>query len=815
MIGFTTKFAGARVSTAPCRSLAALAAGLLVAAGSQAQSADTAAPAQDAATPAPQSAAPPPAGTQVAAEEAAGVVEAITVTARKRRESVAEVPSSITVFTAQTLEDYNIQSFNDYATKTPNISFSYGSGPTGIADARAVAIRGITGQNLFGTAGATGFYIDDTPIPGSVDPRVLDIGSIEVLKGPQGTLFGESSLGGNVRLITKKPDLEKNGIGYMVEGGFTSGGGSPDGGINVIGNAVLAPDKLALRIVAFANREAGYLNRTYPDPTSPATTNPFLTVPRTLVDDQGEQSSTGGSISALLKVTDNFEARLRWMIQVTDYYGFPATFAPLPQFTPEYTLDRAFNVQPNAIDAWNLPSLDLNYHGEGWSLVSSSSYFYRHTHDLEDSTYGTQQIATSFFGLNNLPPQPFLWDGEHYHGQIAEEVRLSWEPWNNLSGTVGGFYDHAQTRFTIPNTYASGLTGQTGAFGTSSSDLIWTQNNPATQQDVSLFGELYYKFFKRYTLTLGARQYWLRQRADYTAMGYFNRSATVPSGITASSPQSNREDGFNPKLALSVQATDEAMVYGSVSKGFRAGGAQALGTFCPLPAGLAVTDVTHLKSDTLWTYELGTKVQLPHPGLLISAAGFHIDWKNPQQQISLPCGFYFDINGNRAKIDGGEIEATGRVSHSLQVRFGAGYEHTKISDPGALANAGVVTGSRIAGTPAFTLTLGGVYTHPVTSSLDGFVGLDYSFTGNSVSLLNSGFGSTATRPSYSLVNARLGVDFRDSEISLNFRNLTNEKPNLGDIGYIGYAQFNAAGGLIPQVATLQPFTVLLQYRKSI
>ena len=134
-------------------------------------------------------------------------LDTVVVTARKRDESLAKVPEAITVFTAQTLEAYNIQSFDDYATKTPNISFAYGGGPTGIADARTVAIRGITGQNLFGTAGATGFYIDDTPVPGSIDPRVLDIDNIEVLKGPQGTLFGESSLGGNVRLITKRPNL--------------------------------------------------------------------------------------------------------------------------------------------------------------------------------------------------------------------------------------------------------------------------------------------------------------------------------------------------------------------------------------------------------------------------------------------------------------------------------------------------------------------------------------------------------------------------------------------------------------------------------
>jgi iron complex outermembrane receptor protein len=810
MTGLETKFVRTRISMPMVWALALTAAGLMSPTSSRGQSdAAPAAPADGSAA-AAQPAAPPPASGQLASEESAVAVEQITVSARKRQESVVDVPSSITVFTAQTLEDYNIQSFNDYATKTPNISFSYGGGPTGIADARAVAIRGITGQNLYGTAGATGFYIDDTPIPGSVDPRVLDIANIEVLKGPQGTLFGESSLGGNVRLITKKPDLNKNGIGYMAQVGATSGGGSPDGGGDVIGNLVLSPGRLALRIVAFANHDAGYLVRTYPSPTSPAAGDPSVVGPRSRVDDQGEQSTSGGSITALLKVTDNFEARLRWMLQITDDKGFPAAFAPLPDFTPNYTLDRAFNVQSQASDVWNLPSLDLNYHGEGWNLVSSTSYFYRHTHDLEDSSYGTQQVFPLFYGVNNLPAQPFLWDGEHYHGQVAEELRFSWDPWHDLSGTVGAFYAHTNTRFYIPPTYASSLTAVT----TWPSNEIWTQNNPATQEDTSLFGEFYYKFLQRFTLTLGARQYWLRQTADYTAYGFLN------GGTTPSAPQSNSQSGLDPKFALSYQATDEAMIYASASKGFRSGGAQSLGTFCTLPAGLSPSDITQLKSDTLWTYEVGTKVQVPHPSLLISAAGYHIDWSDLQQQIALPCGYYFTVNGGKATIDGGELEATGHLTHSVSIRFGAGYEHTKITDPGALRFAGVPTDSRIAGTPAWNLTLGGVYTRPVTSSMDGFMAVDYSYTGNSVSLLNSGNGSFATRPSYSLVNLRLGVDFQESEVSLNIHNLTNAKPNLGDIGYVGYAQHPVVGGvidgshIIPQVATLQPLTVMLQYRKS-
>jgi len=171
-----------------------------------------------------------PGNARAAVTAADASLDEVIVTARKRSESLADVPASITVFSAQALQELNIQSFDDYATKVPNVSFTYGTGPTGISEARTVAIRGITGQNIVGSSGATGFYIDDTPIPGSVDPRVVDVDNIEVLKGPQGTLFGESSLGGNVRLITKRPDLSSDGYGYMAQAGLTSGAAAPTAG---------------------------------------------------------------------------------------------------------------------------------------------------------------------------------------------------------------------------------------------------------------------------------------------------------------------------------------------------------------------------------------------------------------------------------------------------------------------------------------------------------------------------------------------------------------------------------------------------------
>jgi outer membrane receptor protein involved in Fe transport len=336
-------------------------------------------------------------------------------------------------------------------------------------------------------------------------------------------------------------------------------------------------------------------------------------------------------------------------------------------------------------------------------------------------------------------------------------------------------------------------------------DEIWTQTNPGTEEDKSIFGEVYYKFLEKWTLTLGGRQYWLHQTTDYTADGFLN------GGPTPSQPQANSQSGFNPKVALSVQASDSTMVYASASKGFRSGGAQANFPGCTLPS-LSVDAITHIKSDTLWTYEVGTKVQLP--AVLISAAAYNIQWKDLQQQVALLCGFYAQVNGQKARINGGEIEATGRLAPGLQFRLGLGYEDTDITQPGNLALFGVTPGTRIAGVPAFTASVGGVYTHPLNADTEGFVSADYSYQGNAVSLLIGGGGAEATRAGFSLVNLRFGIDRGQSELSLNIHNLFNAKPNLGDIGYVGYAQLNAAGSVIPQVATLQPLTATLQYTRS-
>src|SRR5947209_14115513 len=185
----------------------------------------------------------------------AGGLEEVIVTAQKRSESEQSVPMSMTTFSRAALEQKSITDFFDYATKVPNLAFA----PTGdgVGTARTVSIRGISGDNV------TGFYIDDTPLPDSLDPRVLDIDHIEVLRGPQGTLYGARSMGGVVRIITKEPELSQ--FSADVHGGVsdTSNTNRPNYTGDAVLNIPIIANRIALRISGFYDEQAGYFKRSY------------------------------------------------------------------------------------------------------------------------------------------------------------------------------------------------------------------------------------------------------------------------------------------------------------------------------------------------------------------------------------------------------------------------------------------------------------------------------------------------------------------------------------------------------------------------
>src|SRR5256714_7801269 len=247
----------------------------------------------------------------------AGGLEEVIVTAQKRSESEQSVPMSMTTFSSAALEQKSITDFFDYATKVPNLAFA----PTGdgVGTARTVSIRGIPGDNV------TGFYIDDVPLPDSVDPRVLDIGHIEVLRGPQGTLYGARSMGGTVRLITKEPDMERASANLHGGVSNTESTSRPNYTGDAVVNIPLIRDEMALRLTGFYDYEAGYFKRSWcTDPaTAGVTCFPLSGSGRTTANNVAALDTYGGSASLTLKAGDAVTITPSLMMQRAGYNGLP------------------------------------------------------------------------------------------------------------------------------------------------------------------------------------------------------------------------------------------------------------------------------------------------------------------------------------------------------------------------------------------------------------------------------------------------------------------------------------------------------------
>src|SRR5512146_1026489 len=397
-------------------------------------------------------------------------LQEVIVTAEKRSESEQTVPMSITTFGSAALEQKAITQFVDYATKVPNLAFA----PTGdgVGTARTVSIRGISGDNV------TGFYIDDTPLPDSIDPRVLDLDHIEVLRGPQGTLYGARSMGGTVRLITRQPDLSKFSATVHTGLFHTERTTRPDYTGDAIVNIPLVQGRIALRLTGFYDYEAGYFKRSYcTDPaTAGVTCFPLATTGRTTVDNVAATDTYGGSASLTVKPNDSLTITPRVMVQRVGYNGFPLAdynsmpgngvgfpapsgpyTLPTPLNSTDFNQARFFNVPEGGTDWWNLYSVTLHWKSGLGELVSSTAYFDRTVDETEDQsefvwaaiTAGACDSPSPFCN----PPSPGPIEEIKSYQRFVEEVRFA----SSLPGPVqfvaGLFYSDFHGRVPFASLY--------------------------------------------------------------------------------------------------------------------------------------------------------------------------------------------------------------------------------------------------------------------------------------------------------------------------------------------------------------------------
>ena len=715
----------------------------------------------------------------------------VIVSARRKDEQWTEVPASITAYSSDFLQKQNIRSFVDYATRIPNLTFQYGQGSELLwSGGRETTIRGVAGS------GTTAYYINDTPVPSSVSPTTLDLERIEVLKGPQGTLFGASSMGGNLRFITNKPSLTDNTGTLQIQGGRTQSAGFDFDG-SVLGNWVLVPDQIGLGAAFGYVRESGFITRRFPGGSQ---------------DGQGRNEVFTGSATFRAKLSDSLEATISGLGQATDLQGFPGAYVPLPGYEPlSYTVDRDRDVKEYSKDRWAIGSLVLNHSGDGLALVSSTSYFSRRIEEQEDDTEGTNLFFEQDIGIA-LDDAVFLSISLRSETRITQEIRLSLDEGMlspRVSGIAGIFYQHSRVDTEVPFTPVQELADA----GLSPTNLAASAAT-SRSDDGAVFGELYYEVVPKLTLTLGLRQYWIEQKTDAsTGTGFiFGPAGEFNPALR------NSQSGLVPKVVLSYEIGDRGNLYASISKGFRAGGFQSrLPDICrPDLAKLGVNqdDAREYRSDTLWSYEIGAKSRRADGRLSASVAAFQLDWSNMQQTVWLPaCALSFFANAGKARIRGGEVETTGKpfAEVPLFVQFGLGHIDGVLLDPGLLPQA---THSPLAQAPKWTGSIAGYYETRISGRIGLFVAANYGHT-STVKVADSRGGFLNRQP-FNLVNVNMGIRFGQSQLLLYGKNLLDERLNFGDQPSLGFERQelldDGSYRRLPRAVVSRPRQVGLQYQ---
>jgi outer membrane receptor protein involved in Fe transport len=682
----------------------------------------------------------------------------VVVTATKREESLQNVPISVTVLTGQALEQAGMTDFKEYAVHVPNLSFGYTDyfGPT----AQSIAIRGVQGPNT------TGMYIDDTPLPENLDARAIDLARIEVLRGPQGTLYGADSMGGAVRLITRQPDPSAIGGGVHDVLSYTDGGGVNDlfdGTLNVP-----LTRSAAIRIVGYIDSVSGVLNK-----------RPLPEAPVQFPEQRGVDTSQhrGGSITGLFKLgNDSVTLTPRFILGQTHADGLPYADTSPANFS-QY---RLFLIREPIDDDWNLGSFTARWNTPVGDVTSATSYFSRYASDLQDFS----EAADLYLGAAE-PTSATQLDILH-QTSTSEELRFTSAFSGPFQVTAGFFYEYAIKRLDTPPI----------VFGATPN--IFAQALRDATSEYALFGEASYAITPRLKVIAGARAY--RNGDDFSTT---NSGTLAYNGTLAGKQNAN---GTSPKYSVEYAFTDQIKAYATAAKGFRLGGVNAF------PPDLCAQDLADLhltlqqaqqfNSDSLWSYELGVKSTLADHRVVLNAAAYHIDWSNLQQNLQFPtCGYTLTVNSGRARSNGGEVELDALITSGLNFTFGAGYEDAVITE----SSSPIPAGTPVQQVPRWNVTSAAQYDATIWHQ-DLFARMDFAYVGSSISTNNS-VSPPYERGAYSLLNLRIGRHFGTLDVAALCDNIANRIGNLGDVQPLALPYPGR-----PQLAVTRPRTAGLDFR---
>ena len=632
--------------------------------------AQTAAPVQDASV--------PPA-TSPAVTDNSAQTEDIVVTAQKRSESIQKVPISMQALSSETLSQHQVQSFDDYTKLLPSASFqTFGPGQS------QLFFRGIVSSsfNPFGSLPTAGVYLDEVPVTTTgylLDVHVYDVARVEALSGPQGTLYGASSLAGTLRIITNKPDPSKVTAGYDISlNKFGAGnfGGTAEGFVNVPLN-----DRVAVRIVGFYDKEGGYIDntlasRTYQRPhtvaggaivNSPITINNANAVQNNFND----AVSYGGRIALGIELNDNWTITPGIAAQEQHTHG---TFLYDPRAGDLKVHDF---LNSSSEDKWYQASLAVQGKVGNWDVIYSGGYMQRHNQATADYSYYTVAYDTvpdyNYFQTasgRNIDPTQFVSRRNNYSKQ-THELRVSSPTGKRLQVTAGLFYQRQANDF-HQDYFIPGLASavQAPSYQVYADDIFLTDAK-RIDRDYAVFAQGDFKITPNLTLTGGIRGF----KYNNSVVGFSGGAGTAKrlcGGLwqpgCVSIDKTAKGSGETHKASLSWQIDPTKMVYATYSTGFRPGGINRPVGFAPY------------QSDTLDNYEIGWKTSWLDRKLRINGAVYHEVWDGVQYALPGANGVVSIVNAGNAHVWGVEADLAARLGH-LTLSTGGAYNDAKLSTP--------------------------------------------------------------------------------------------------------------------------------------
>jgi iron complex outermembrane receptor protein len=728
------------------------------------------------------------------AQDAEGMTDGeIIVTATRRSESIQDTPISVAVTSGAALDQYGVTSFQDLTRIEPSLVVN-NQGVTG----NQFIIRGI----LSDIGATTGFYLDESPLigglgvedngDGSPGVRLHDVARVEVLKGPQGTLFGSGSMSGTIRVINNKPNLDK------IEGGFSTSGATIKSGNPVYEgdayiNVPISPT-LAVRAVVWGETGGGYIDHTI---TTSDGTSSFTK------KDVNDRKVYGGRVSALFQPVDDFSLLLSATHQEAKADDTQAWDLGAGAFNSTSPTVEDFS------DNYDIVSLTGNYDAGFGSFTAIGTYTNQHTFRAFDSTPTGMGLAGAF-GLE--PFKTSYANGQKYENYIAEG-RFSSKFDGPIQIVTGAYYQRDTTIghavavraddasgesacYDIPTCTALGLREPGfSAPGVPASDFEYGVDSKRRVKQWAVYGQVDFKPIDKITLTAGIRYFKAKifngetTIQDIAGPPDFAVPVPVPSwaangGITT--PYTTQDDHGSedsPSYAFSAlyEATPTLSFFARAASGFRLGGNNGAANLAS-QSGVPVPRT--YKSDKLWSYELGTKIYALDKRVFVDASIYQMDWTNQQLNGTDPSGaFDYTLNGGKSRIRGGELKITYNDPSGLSMGGGVTYTNAKLTrdlDPDVI-NGGTIgyDGDRLPRIPHWIFAGQVSYDTEVRDNLSVYAQTDFNYRGSSFYSFNDQNFFNPKLKSFFLLGAKIGFRTGPWDLGLFVQNLTNKTAIYG------------------------------------